>query len=803
MIRNRFVILVLSVFVCVTAYSQTQEGYVKTIGRPEKKGVALSGVSIKVKGEHNPVLSKNDGTFSMLLKNKKNGDLYSLQEVRKNGYELNEANVIGRQYAFSDRVPLPIVMVSSSQLQADKQRIENNAFKIAEKNYKAKLALLEEQKEKDSITIEKYREELLDLQDKFERYQSLIDGLAEHYAHVDYDELNDKEREINICIENGELERADSLIKTLFDPIDVLKRNKEALAQLNQQISEANNIIDRANEDMAAVLKQQERDAEHLYQLYTIAMSRFDNDKARFYIETRAELDTTNVDWQIDAGNFNNYIASFDKALFYFNRSLQLTQNGDYGGSLISICFEKIADVFFAKGDFSSSEKFYEDALVWRRSVDGEHSIGIAGIYQGLARLYSRKEEYQKASDYYNISSKIYLATQKIYNNDFAVLLLSMGESLKQVKDYKNATESALMSIKILTELGNQKNNIASAFILLGEISRLQGDFVEAINWDNKALELSQELWGSSHPFIANAYSEIGLVYSDQGNYSKAMEYHKKSLEIHVKIFGKESIGLAADYNNIAICHSNMKQYSLAIEYFNKALNAYKYIYGDTHSIVARVLKNMGMTYEKTENYHNALSCYLKALPIFKKYLGQDHPLVVDLYNLVAYSYCNIDDPIRALNYYKVALNICKRIYNKNAPNMIALEYNNLYYTYMAIIDRSETEQYLAEFREFMSEMVFVGAVVDNYPAYDQGLRGEYFLLEYNNWTQESHKSLFKYIETLRGKPKCLVLLKEGKISVYNFDDIAGMQISIKHIERGEKKKIEELYNKWKKGDNY
>ena len=228
-----FLIIFLGVLFGMPALGQTQQGYVKTLGRPGQKGRALSGVLVRVKGEHNSVLSKADGTFAMLMKGKRNGDPYSLQEVKKGDYELNETGIIGRQYAYSDKVPLTIVMVSSAQLCSDKQRIENNAYKVAEKNYKVKWELLEKQKNDNVISEEQYRNELAVLQEKFEKYQLLIDGLAEHYAHVDYDNLSDKESEINICIENGELERADSLIHLLFDPVDALKRNKEVLSRLN------------------------------------------------------------------------------------------------------------------------------------------------------------------------------------------------------------------------------------------------------------------------------------------------------------------------------------------------------------------------------------------------------------------------------------------------------------------------------------------------------------------------------------------------------------------------------------------
>ena len=66
-------------------YGQTQQGYVKTLGRPNTKGEALSNVTIKIKGEHNPVKSNGDGVFTIQFQDKKIGDAYALQEIRKVG----------------------------------------------------------------------------------------------------------------------------------------------------------------------------------------------------------------------------------------------------------------------------------------------------------------------------------------------------------------------------------------------------------------------------------------------------------------------------------------------------------------------------------------------------------------------------------------------------------------------------------------------------------------------------------------------------------------------------------------------
>ena len=143
---KKIAFLVVNICIALCVVAQTQQGIVKTIGKSGKKGEPLSGVTIRVKGEHNAVVSKTKGRFSINMKGKKNGDSYTLQQVQKKGYELNDPGTVGRNYAFSTSVPLTIVMVSKAQLQAETQRIENNAYNVAEKNYKAKMELLEDRK---------------------------------------------------------------------------------------------------------------------------------------------------------------------------------------------------------------------------------------------------------------------------------------------------------------------------------------------------------------------------------------------------------------------------------------------------------------------------------------------------------------------------------------------------------------------------------------------------------------------------------------------------------------------------------
>ena len=264
-----FVIIVVFQAMPINAQNIQQQGFVKTLGRPNKPGVPLENVTIQMLGMVNPVISSSTGEFRLSAYNKKDGDPIKLLKVRKNGYELRDKDLIGREMVFSSRVPIYITMVDTHQLAADKKRIEDNARRVAEKNYQKKLEQLKKENEGNKLSAEKYRLELEALEEKYEKYLSLIGDMADRYARTDYDQLDSIDVEINICIENGELEKADSLIHTIFDPKTVVEKNRAAKQEIRERIEFAQKVIEKANADKEAILK----DMEYARQIAVIAES--------------------------------------------------------------------------------------------------------------------------------------------------------------------------------------------------------------------------------------------------------------------------------------------------------------------------------------------------------------------------------------------------------------------------------------------------------------------------------------------------------------------------------------------------
>lgn len=229
--------------------AQVQQGYVKTLGRPGAPGKPLQGVTVRVRGVMNALVSDANGSFKIQATGKKDGDAIIINSVRKNGYELKDKGIVGRSLVFSSRVPIQLVMVSSAQLAADKKRIEDKAYKVAETNYKKKLAALDKQKMQNELSAKDYEAQLQELEARYENYMALVGDMAERYALTDYDELDSIDAQINTCIENGELDKADSLIHTVFDPTTVLQRNREAKAEVAERMRIAQEAIDKALAD--------------------------------------------------------------------------------------------------------------------------------------------------------------------------------------------------------------------------------------------------------------------------------------------------------------------------------------------------------------------------------------------------------------------------------------------------------------------------------------------------------------------------------------------------------------------------
>lgn len=673
-------IILFATALVANAQIQTQRGVVRTALRPNKKIVYLQGATIRQRGGHTAVLSEDGGKFEMTMSNAKAGDAFYLSSVRKAGYELADNRTIGRAFTYSSKVPIEIVMINTREKEEDVRRISDNSYRRAEKIYAQRISKLEEQLREKTISEASYREQLQELQTWFEKYESLINSMAERYASTDYATIDSLNAAVNIAIENGELELADSLISTVGSLEKMVKDNKEAERKANERLNLGRDIVKNATADLASIKDDKNRIADLLYSKYSICFTRAENDSAAYYIQMRAELDTTNVDWQNDAGSFmRDYMAKYDIAMNFYQRALNylLNKYGEIHPDVATV-YNYIGGVYNRKGNYKESLSNYQKALEIRLLLFDEKHYLLASCYNNIANSYVHQGAFKEALEYFikalDIFKYVYgdnnpgVATA--YNN-IAYVYFKSGKYAEALLNYSKS-----LNIK-LSFYGENNASVATSYNNIGAIYKSQGKYSEALSNYLKALEIRSTIFVNNHPDIASSYNNIGDVYRSLGNYNKSLSNYRKALDMNISILGENHPSVATTYNNIGVVYDDQGLYNEALENYRKALTIRKMILKDNHPDIAVCYSNIGCVYIKTDNYNESLISFQKALDIANINFEEIHPFIATIYNNISSVYVRQHKYSEALSYLRKSLESRRSIFGNNHIELVS-NYNNI-----------------------------------------------------------------------------------------------------------------------------
>ena len=468
-------------------FGQTQSGYVRTVTRPDAPSQRLQGVVVRVQGDFNPVMTDESGAFQVLMPGFKNGTAFTLAGINKGGYELREPELIGRLLPFSSSVPMEIIMVSRRQLQKDKQRIEQAARENIERYYEEQLNALNEQLAQAKMTNGEYEAKLSELEQQYGNFEPLIDQMAERYARTDYASLSPADSLIQQAIEAGDLQLAQERILAKGDPD---KREKKMLKI--RRLAEA----------------QRDELASDFYNLYAIHLSRFQNDSALSYIVRRAQLDTTNAQWQIDAGNAYDKIGrNYDQALVLYRRALRYALANEGPQALRTAqAHNNIAYALTCLKRYDEALPEQRIALSSYQRIYGEtHELTAARMANmGAIHYYSGKTD--SAEIYFNKAEAIYTDIERISpeKKDIPKLHAQLLNNQSAIDFYHDKLQSAYDRLKKALSIlppDEAENDKVVYLKSLGAICYYMNRLDEARSVWQQAYDISLRIYGKEHPF--------------------------------------------------------------------------------------------------------------------------------------------------------------------------------------------------------------------------------------------------------------------------------------------------------------
>ena len=200
---KRIFFLAVALIMAVLCPAQTQTGYVKTPGRLGPKGELISGQRIAGATLYfrdiSAVGSGADGTFTFAVP----GRSFVLTRVQKKDYELTDFDMLGKSHSTSGE-PFIVVMDTPDALLERRLASERRQRRTLSDQLRAREDEIEALKAQQKITEADYRKKLQELYASQDKNEKLIAEMAERYARMDFDQMDDFRRRVATCIQNGE-----------------------------------------------------------------------------------------------------------------------------------------------------------------------------------------------------------------------------------------------------------------------------------------------------------------------------------------------------------------------------------------------------------------------------------------------------------------------------------------------------------------------------------------------------------------------------------------------------------------------
>jgi tetratricopeptide (TPR) repeat protein len=201
---------------------------------------------------------------------------------------------------------------------------------------------------------------------------------------------------------------------------------------------------------------------------------------------------------------------------------------------------------------------------------------------------------------------------------------------LQSIQRWRNAVRATAFAAVAATALGltshARADDLADAYSR-GMAELRAGDYVAALPYFEKALELSRERYGDDHPQLAVELNNLGEVHRQIGNYDEAEALLNQALALDARNDTANLGANATSLNNLALIARARGDYARAFDLYRQSREKMEAAYGVSHPDIAKNLNNMAMLYVDRGEPQKAEPLARRALEIARDELGEQHPV--------------------------------------------------------------------------------------------------------------------------------------------------------------------------------
>lgn len=262
----------------------------------------------------------------------------------------------------------------------------------------------------------------------------------------------------------------------------------------------------------------------------------------------------------------------------------------------------------------------------------------------------------------------------------------------------KNEALKCCFDYALYSEKRQDKKQLALAYIGIGWVYHMQGEYPKAFDFYNKAVAISSE--NKDRLNEAVALRKLAVWHMDKEDYDKALELLMKSSEINRSRQNllEHRYNLACDYFDIGLVFTNKDDFITAKEFYNKSLNLFEKL--KLKHELSDYYFNLGEIYLLEKQYQKALDSYIRGLKIDQK--QGNIPNIASDYNMIGELYVEMDNLDEAERFFNQSISVSKQI---DAPLELASAYYNLGLLYKERGKINKAKEYLRLAQEIYSRI--------------------------------------------------------------------------------------------------
>ncbi len=315
---------------------------------------------------------------------------------------------------------------------------------------------------------------------------------------------------------------------------------------------------------------------------------------------------------------------STDSSIILLDKIIALSSSEGYYNSAYKALIQK-AQILKNQGLFKKASYLLDSFRIEDdNALESARLISKAEVSVSLGYYPKADSFINKSMELINtIGNSILLSRAKIVEADICFYQGRFSEGFKFVEAAFSLYQPTEQNTLHLSEIYNVK----------GKLYFGKKDYVSALNYFGKALEIREHYYGSNHPETAKLIHNIGSTYYDMSDLTNAEYFLKKALDIRIKTLGETNPSTADSYNNLGNLYQASGELDLAEAFLSKALKIRKETLGRFNNAVVITYNNLGNVYLDKKKYNEAYQSYLTGLEL-KSGLSESE----DLDNILLYN---------------------------------------------------------------------------------------------------------------------------------------------------------------------